>query len=203
MELTENLRLNDSGQPTLTDHGTSKPQFAQYGCSSVIVHEDEEDACQAHAVNLRKRFPQECKQMTDSEVDISNFFDPKDICIIGANVLQAVVRLIVHQNRARMDAIKTFAETWRKRHPFRLQKYYLHGIKSFSRDEIDEYGPEFLEDVLQYFKDTYEQARLLPIISECLTPHALLIAGSQSQLLHLAAPWNLHERAFLRFLHLL
>ena len=169
MEVTEDKILNSSGPAAFsTNYGTYAPQFAQYGVSNVVVHEDDEDDCQAHAANLRKRFPQECKQMTDPEIDISTFFDHKDICVLGANVLQAAIRLIVHQNRARTDAIKDFAEKWRKQHPFRLQKYYMHGMKSFSKDEIDEYGTEFLEAVLQYLKETHEPAKQLLIIGERL-----------------------------------
>ena len=163
--ISEALAFNMSGPASFsTNFGACEPQIAWLGRDSMIVHDDDREHCEAHAANLRRRFPEECKKLTDPEIELSNLFDHKDLCVTGLDVLQEAIGIICHENRVRMDAVKAFAENWRGFHPFRAQKWLASGTRDvFKDEEIEEYGGEFLNESLAYLKESYEPVKPLSL----------------------------------------
>ena len=152
-----------------TNYGMVAPQLAGSRSTCVVIREDDDEDCEAHAAHLRKCFPEECRNLDDPEIDTSAFFDLKDTYIIGANVLQAAVRLIVHQNRVRKTAVVQYANKWKQDHHHRVKRLHKKGIREvFHEGEFVKHGEDFMEAVYSYLKSTTDPPTPLTI-GEILT----------------------------------
>ena len=138
-----------------TDIGNMELLSADYDIANPIIYDDRDDVSTAYAANLKKRFPDACKQIVDRDTDLSKLFNHNEIYVIGVEVLKAAVSVIADGNRMRKVAVEKFAQDFYKHHKFRTHKFLAGGRASiFSDEEMTEYGEEFLAEVLDHLKET-------------------------------------------------
>ena len=119
---------------------------------SIILRDKPDVDCDELAADLRANYPDECYMIRVPIDHIYNYFDHKDVHMHGEAFLKCVLQKLVFDNQRRTIEIVNFAESWGQRYPERLQLQLSNpsNLNVFDEEDIQEYGKQFLFDVLCY-----------------------------------------------------
>ncbi|KAI4146053.1 MAG: hypothetical protein L6R39_003606 [Caloplaca ligustica] len=127
----------------------------------IILRSVPEDDLEAKIVELRAKYPEQCKAIDSPVIDIYKYFDHYDQQLHGAGFLHAVLSQICHRNLIRTQAILDYVQAWSQLNPAAFRCIHQYGLNAFTEDDVEEYGPEFLQEVLEELqrrKATYDEA---------------------------------------------
>lgn len=130
-----------------THHGKYSPRPASLG--PIVLRSSPEDDQDSMVARLRWKFPLQCKEIKAPIENIYQWFDPYDTHRHGYAFLHSVLSTIAFQNSVRAGQLNSFAEKWKKANPGRFDAIKYYSVDMFIRDELWEFGHEFLADVAQ------------------------------------------------------
>ena len=114
-----------------------------------IVRSNSQDDQEAMATSLEAKFPQECRKVCLPILNLYDYFDHYDLQLHGPQFLLRVLELIVDRNVMRWRNIFEFADEICHLGLANLTRVVRDGMKSFTKDQVDCLGADFLRDALE------------------------------------------------------
>lgn len=98
---------------------------------------------------LQAKYPAQCKAMKAPITNIHDYYDTYDQQLHGQMFLHTVLMEICLQNTLRKNAILDYSEAWSRLNSEAFECIHQFELDAFTDDDLEEYGEDFLREVLQ------------------------------------------------------
>ncbi|KAL8755535.1 MAG: hypothetical protein Q9184_004777, partial [Pyrenodesmia sp. 2 TL-2023] len=115
----------------------------------IILRSSPEDDMEATIADLQAKYPAECKAINAPITNLYKYFDAYDQQLHGERFLHTVLTQIFERNVIRGHAIQEYARVWHTLNPTAFPWINDNGFNAFTDDDVEVYGKDFLEEVLQ------------------------------------------------------
>lgn len=115
----------------------------------IVLRSSPEDDMEAKIADLQAKYPAECKAIDAPITNLYKYFDAYDQQLHGEKFLHTVLTQIFERNVIRGHAIQEYARVWHNLNPTAFPWITDNGFNAFTDDDVEEYGKDFLEEVLQ------------------------------------------------------
>ncbi|KAL8939599.1 MAG: hypothetical protein Q9211_002669 [Gyalolechia sp. 1 TL-2023] len=147
-----------------TDLGRWAPRDPALMPPRIILRSDPTEDMEVKIAELQARYPSQCKAMKAPITNIHDYFDTYDQQLHGQMFLHTVLMEICLQNTLRKNAILDYSEAWTRLNSAAFECIDKFELDAFTDDDLEEYGEDFLRDVLQLLqlrKTKQDEAALL------------------------------------------
>lgn len=162
----------------------------------IILRSVPEDDMEAMIEELQTKYPAQCKAMQAPITNIHEYFDNYDQHLHGQMFLHTVLMEIYFRNVIRRRAILDYTEAWSRLNPAAFECIYEYELNAFTEDDVEEYGEDFLQEVLQELqlrKSKREEAGQynIPSLPEfCLLTHNQLRSRTKKRMFRIRSGSN-------------
>ncbi|KAL8723122.1 MAG: hypothetical protein Q9225_000525 [Loekoesia sp. 1 TL-2023] len=140
----------NTGDAIFSTHlGRFAPREAHLMPPRIILRSVPEDDMEAMIAELQAQYPAQCKAIQAPITNIHEYFDNYDQHLHGQMFLHTVLMEIYFRNVTRRKAILDYTETWLRLNPAAFECIYEYELNAFTEDDVEEYGEDFLQEVLQ------------------------------------------------------
>ncbi|KAL9610663.1 MAG: hypothetical protein Q9167_004643 [Letrouitia subvulpina] len=114
----------------------------------IILRSNPEDDRDNMIASLEAKFPAQCRQISSPIRNLCHYFDEYDLQLHGSGFIYSVLEHIALKNVCRWRDIFTYVDEWCSLNPTQLPFVGSLQMDSFTEEDHQVYGQEFLSDAL-------------------------------------------------------
>lgn len=143
-----------SGRAIFSTHNGQYARRQAVPGMRVIIRSSAEKDRDTMRDRLRQKYPEFCKAITTPVTNVDEYFDGYDLEAHGIEFLRAVLESIGSVNAVHTMKVQDYAHRWRAANA----ATYLgivsgHAVMDiFTKEDVEEYGHDFLTDTMVYIK---------------------------------------------------
>lgn len=139
-----------AGDAIFSTHlGQFPPRGAGVLPARIILRSSPEIDMEAEIAELQAEYPSQCKAIDSPITNVYKYFDDYDQELHGERFLHTVLTQIFERNVLRRQRVLEYAQAWMALNPAASQHIHEYKLNAFTDDDVEEYGEDFLREVLE------------------------------------------------------